>query len=368
MARAKAQPHQQSQGLLWSILDWGAVTPIGTSAWQSAASWVGGQRRFRKAAHTQIAPGPLTTAQCSEVSAGLAGNARLAALLRVAIHDMAGLAFASGTSPQPDNVQVLLSLPQGLGQADAALIWGECRAGLPSALQWLSDSPWVAATGSNATGFALLETAQTQAAQNPELSLLLLAGVDSLVDDSSLKAAFGAGTLLTDSHSEGFIPGEAAACVLLGRATDTRAIGERTLFLHPAAVAQAASARWPSAALPDGTATATAFSACLQAAGMRTEHISHALCDMDGSEWRAIEQSHARIRALGAMPPTAWEPAGSLGQVGAATVPLYLALAAQRSLKDRQPPNTLLVWAIEADVLSAAAVLERAVAAQAAVA
>ena len=356
------------QGQLWRILNWGAVTPIGTSAWQSAASWVGGQRRFRKTVHPQVAASPLTTAECREVSAGLAGRARLAALLRVAMLDMMDPAPAAGASavPHPAHAQVLLSLPQGLGPEDATLLWQECCVDLPANWQWLGNAQCIAAAGSNATGFTLLQTAQRQSAQNPDLALLLLAGVDSLVDVFSLNTAYKAGTLLTDGHTEGFIPGEAAACVLLGRATDTRASDERALFVHPVAVTQAAATRWPAATLPDGAATAAALSTSLRAAGMQAEHLSHVLCDMDGSEWRAVEQSHARIRALELMPPTVWEPAGGLGQVGAATVPLYLALAAQRCLKDRRPPNTVLTWVIDAGVLSGAAVLERAVAAQAA--
>jgi hypothetical protein len=361
-----ASASTRPQSLLWRILDWGAVTPIGTSAWQSAASWVSGQRRFRKAVQPQVAASPLTTAECREVSAGLAGRARLAALLRAAMLDMVDPApgAGAGAAPHPAHTQVLLSLPLGLGPEDATLLWQECCADLPANWQWLGNAPCIAAAGSNATGYTLLQAAQRQAAQDPDLALLLLAGVDSLVDVFSLKAAFNAGTLLTDGHTEGFIPGEAAACVLLGRATDTRATDERALFMHPVAVAQAAATRWPSAALPDGAATATALSTSMQAAGMQAEHMSHVLCDMDGSEWRAVEQSHARIRALELMPPTVWEPASSLGQVGAATVPLYLALAAQRCLKDRRPPNTVLTWVIEAGVLSGAAVLERAVAVQ----
>ena len=342
----------------WRIVQWGAVTAIGTSAWQSAASWVGGQRRFRKQRLPAVADEALTIARCPEAAAGLTGLARLQALLRAAVQDfhLHPAAAANAQACTPDDTLVLLALPAAVTPAAAELWQGACAFWPAVAAQ-----PLRVEGGSNAAGLCLLQQAQQWAAQQGAIRHLLLAGVDSLSDDAALTRAHAAGLLLTDRNGEGFIPGEAAGCVLLSRAPLQAVPADRTLRVHAAATAQAEHPRWPSPRQPDGVATTEALRAALQQAGMQGRHVSHTLCELDGSNWRALEQSGALTRTLDALPPGHWEPAAFLGQVGAASAPVYLALAAERCLRDRQAPNSALLWLTDAGRASAAVVLERCV-------
>lgn len=357
MTRAPSDRHAGR----WRIVQWGAVTAVGTSTWQSAASWVGGQRRFRKQRLPVVADEALTIARCPEVAADHVGLPRLQALLRAAVQDflLHAAAAASAEVCTPHNTLVLLSVP-GRALADAAALWQGACAVWPA----LSAQAPRVEGGSNACGLRLLQQAQQWAVhQAPEVQHLLLAGVDSLSDGPELARAHSAGSLLTDRNGEGCIPGEAAACVLLSRAAVGNLPADRTWLVHPAAAARAARPRWPSSLQPDGTATTEALQAALQQVGMQGHHFSHALCDMDGSNWRALEQANALTRTLDALPPTHWEPAAFLGQVGAASAPVYLALAAERCLRDRQAPNSALLWLIDADCDSAAVALERGISA-----
>lgn len=351
---------------LWRIEHSGAVTAVGTSAWQSAASWVGLQKRFRKQVLPEVAAQALTLAACPEIAQQHQGVQRLACLLGAALADLAahmrqrpGPSMAGGGAQLPAH-HVLLVLPSGLSRQHCASLWHAALAELArwsgeAAVQALSAAAVTVAQGDNTAGFAALHAAP------PGASQVLLAAVDSLLDTETLRQAHAAHALLTDQHRDGCIPGEAAACLWLHRVPDTVCNDQRHLVLHTPAVATNPGAHRQTEQEPDGQALAEVLRAAMAQAGWQDQHVGCSLSDLDGSHWRAQVHATAHARATVEMDALAWEPCCVTGQVGAATGPLHWALAAQRLWHEPQGPNAILSWALSPDTEAAAVALERTV-------
>ncbi|MVT36584.1 hypothetical protein GO497_00825 [Acidovorax citrulli] len=367
-----ASPSPASPHRLWRIEHCGAVTSAGTRAWQSAASWVGLQKRFRKSAWPAVGPHPITTAPCPEITGDTIGIPRLARLLGAALADLgASLQAAAGTANPAGSVrlpmpgQMVLALPAWLDDAGCAEVW---RLSLAELARWSgagTEAPWTTlpcrfVRGGHTAGFAALSALQGNASPG---STALLMAVDSLLDAPRLARAYADGALLTDRTPEGCIASEAAACLWLASVPDTHASSERHLVLHAPALAESGSPhREATTASPDTGALEQVLRNALAQASWQGEHVGYGISDFDGSAWRALAQVTARVRAAPDPEPTDWEPAAVIGQVGAATGPVHWALAAERAWHDERPPNSVLSWALDEGTGAAAVALERTVA------
>ncbi len=350
---------------LWRIEHCGAVTSAGTRAWQSAASWVGLQKRFRKSAWPAVGPHAITTAPCPEITGDTTGIPRLARLLGAALADLGVSLLAAGSSarlPVPD--QMVLALPAWMADADCAEVW---RLSLAELARWAgagAEAPWTTlpcrfVRGGHTAGFAALSALQGTNAPGGGTALLM--AVDSLLDAPRLARAYADGALLTDRTPEGCIASEAAACLWLASMPDTHASSERHLVLHAPALAESGSPHRGPPQPPDTGALEQVLRNALSQAGWQGEHVGYGISDFDGSAWRALAQVTARVRAAPDLEPTDWEPAAVIGQVGAATGPVHWALAAERAWHDERPPNSVLSWALDEGTGAAAVALERTV-------
>ncbi|BFO57068.1 hypothetical protein [Acidovorax sacchari] len=366
-----ASPSPASPHRLWRIEHCGAVTSAGTRAWQSAASWVGLQKRFRKSAWPAVGPHPISAAPCPEITGDATGIPRLARLLGAAmadlassLHTAAGTANPAGSVRLPIPGQMVLALPAWLEDTDCAPVW---RSGLAELARWAgagAEAPWTTlpcrfVRGGHTAGFAALSALQGTAA--PGGSTALLMAVDSLLDAPRLARAYADGALLTDRTPEGCIASEAAACLWLASVPDTHASSERHLVLHAPALAESGSPHRRPPQPPDTGALEQVLRNALAQAGWQGEHVGYGISDFDGSAWRALAQVNARVRAAPDLEPTDWEPAAVIGQVGAATGPVHWALAAERAWHDERPPNSVLSWALDEGTGAAAVGLERTV-------
>ncbi|AVS66201.1 hypothetical protein C8245_11420 [Paracidovorax avenae] len=366
-----ASPSSASPTRLWRIEHCGAVTSAGTRAWQSAASWVGLQKRFRKSAWPAVGPHPITTAPCPEITGDTTGIPRLARLLGAALADLAAsLQTAAGTASPAGSVrlalpgQMVLALPAWLDDADCAQVW---RSGLAELARWAgagAEAPWTTlpcrfVRGGHTAGFAALSALQGNTA--PGGTALLMA-VDSLLDAPRLARAYADGALLTDRTPEGRVASEAAACLWLASVPDTHASSERHLVLHAPALAESSGPHRRPPQPPDTGALEQVLRNALAQAGWQGEDVGYGISDFDGSAWRALAQVTARVRAAPDLEPTDWEPAAVIGQVGAATGPVHWALAAERAWHDERPPNSVLSWALDEGSGAASVALERTVA------
>jgi hypothetical protein len=341
----------------------GAITSAGTSARQSAASWVGLQRRFRKEIRRDVGLQAITLASCPEITSGQSGTEALARLLSAALADMLTTAQAplKSLSTEQAPKTVCLAFPQSLSEAGAADAWHRSlellrQYGHGAWTDFLANLPNVAFKFGNAASYRALECLQTPAIEH---SAALVIAVDRLLDVEFLRSEYKEKRLLTSDASDGYIPGEAAACLWLLPCRDTHHSDDRTWVLHPPCIANSASAHCQDGIDTDPLALTQALKGALANAGWQGQHVGRTLSDFDGSAWRAKLQMTARMRASGELTSRDWEPASVTGQIGAASGAVHWALAVQRLRHDKQVPNSILAWALDAHTATGAVALER---------
>jgi 3-oxoacyl-[acyl-carrier-protein] synthase-1 len=334
------------------IRSFGAVTHLGNSALQSAASWIVQARRQHRVKLEGFAA-PFTLADRPDLTEGLAGTERLYALLKSAV------AEALADQPCPDTSSTslnILVLPEGLDETEQKQL-AERLAGL-----WPeSDVRFSTITGNATAAWAALDSAYEVLDANPKLQQVVMVCVDSLCDPNRLYQAAENEQLLQKGNSEGYVPGEAAVCLVLERLRDITEVPAGGFALHRPALAQQSEHWWPSANRPDPQPLVTAITDALAQADMNPSHISHLLSDMDGSSWRAQIEAPAVSRIIlseaGQLPQ--WKPANLFGQIGTATAPLGWILATLMHTRRIKQLNTLLNWSIDPAGKAAACVMER---------
>jgi 3-oxoacyl-[acyl-carrier-protein] synthase-1 len=168
----------------------------------------------------------------------------------------------------------------------------------------------------------------------------LVAGVDSYLAAETLAEYERELRLLTNANSNGFIPGEAAAAVLLGPAKeqDERAM----LCLGVGFGAEKATVDADEPLRGDGMAEA--FRAAASDAQCGLEKLDYRICDANGEQYRFKEASLALSRTLRVLKCIIelWHPADCIGEIGAAIVPCVLGVARAAAVKGYAPGKGVL--------------------------
>jgi 3-oxoacyl-[acyl-carrier-protein] synthase I len=161
----------------------------------------------------------------------------------------------------------------------------------------------------------------------------VVAGVDSLMVAETLRSLVGRRRVMTSRNSNGFIPGEAAAAVLLGMPTDDAAlvclgIGHG---MEPSTIGSGQPLR------ADGMVAA--FRGALADSGMTLGQMDYRITDLSGEQYGFKEASLALSRVLRERKAefALWHPADCIGEVGAAAVPAVLAVALAAATKGYAP-------------------------------
>jgi 3-oxoacyl-[acyl-carrier-protein] synthase I len=152
----------------------------------------------------------------------------------------------------------------------------------------------------------------------------VVAGVDTYLVAQTLSAFRDERRLMTAENSNGFIPGEAAAAVLLGPAGSAAGrlacvgIGYGS---EPAPLGSGAPSR------ADGLVAA--FHAAFADCGMTIGQTGYRLTDLSGEQYGFKEAALAMTRTLRDRKEEydIWHPADCIGEVGAAAVPAVLGVA-----------------------------------------
>ncbi|MFE8647257.1 hypothetical protein ACFX58_19420 [Sphingomonas sp. NCPPB 2930] len=360
-AMSQPSPPRAAAGDYWVVAGGGAVTPLGSSLEQTAASLTARLQRFRRTGMPDISALPITTSEVQGVTTGLAGAARLQAMLQSAMEE------ALSALPPPGTLEgaalLVLALPDRIGPEGCRYMaeWaGQCADAVPA---WaaLGRNACRTVQAGAAGGFAALEVAHAEMLRNPDLRIALLASVDSFCEPTLLRQFVEADLVHRKGNEEGFVASEAASAVLLARRPDVPA--RRYALLRPA-LAQSPHALWPHDRQTDGSVLQPVLDGALRHAGLGTEHISHWLSDADGSAWRSREEQGALMRLtqtsetahLGGQIP---ELATRLGQIGAAWGPLYWGLTEVLSRYRLRRTNAALTWALDPSGHAGAAVMVR---------
>jgi 3-oxoacyl-[acyl-carrier-protein] synthase I len=174
----------------------------------------------------------------------------------------------------------------------------------------------------------------------------VILAVDSLVDEEALLWLAESDRLKEDDNPVGLVPGEAAVAFLVEPAAFATERGNGVL----AKVLAVATARENHAFIRGETSLGDGMAEVVQRvirdADVPTPYISDVLLDLNGEPWRSAEYGNARVK----IPPSVWTgdryttPASSVGDVGAVTVALELAVGCQAlSRRYSAGPNVLLI-------------------------
>lgn len=192
-------------------------------------------------------------------------------------------------------------------------------------------------------GGALAIRAAAEVLSAERLPFALVAGVDSFISHLTLRAYEERRRLLTVRHSNGFLPGEAGCAVLLCPAA---AAGKTRLAI--AGLGTGAEKATIESDMPlRAEGLVTAIRAALADARTVMAAIDYRIADLNGEQY-GFKEAALAVTRLAREPKDEfeiWHPADSIGEIGAATVPAHLALAATAARKGYAPGPMVLCHA-----------------------
>jgi 3-oxoacyl-[acyl-carrier-protein] synthase-1 len=186
----------------------------------------------------------------------------------------------------------------------------------------------------------------------------VVAGVDSYLTAGTLAAYDRENRLLTAKNSDGFIPGEAAAAVLL--ASIRQAPNASIIIRGIGFGRESAHIRSGEPLRADGMVEAIRNS--LTAAGKDLGDLDFRICDISGEQYYFKEAALALTRILRKHKQEfdIWHPAECIGETGAAIVPVVLTVAAAAVEKAYSKGSGILCHFANDDGQRAAIVVEAA--------
>jgi 3-oxoacyl-[acyl-carrier-protein] synthase I len=184
----------------------------------------------------------------------------------------------------------------------------------------------------------------------PQVPHVLVVAADSLITWPTLGPLEREGRLLTERNSNGFMPGEAAGAVLIGRAGSVGpSTAETGGELSIAGLGFAREAAHIASDEPlRGEGLASAIRAALEDAGLAMHDIDYRIADISGEHYYFKEAALALSRTLRQRKEDfdLWHPAECTGEVGAASGASVVALAQAACAKGYAlGPRVLAHWA-----------------------
>ena len=183
----------------------------------------------------------------------------------------------------------------------------------------------------------------------------LVVGTDGFLNAATLAEYHARNRLLSAGNSDGFIPGEAAAAVLLDRATARASSG---LSIRGWGFAREEAGIESELPLR-GEGLAQAIRGSFSSSGLDYHSIDYRICDANGEQYPFKEAALAMARTLRVRKQEfdLWHTADCIGEVGAATVPCALAMAWYAAEKHYAPGPGILLHVGNTDGQRAALVL-----------
>jgi 3-oxoacyl-[acyl-carrier-protein] synthase-1 len=316
---------------LGSIVAASAITPIGLKSIDTAFSHRAGAAGVREAPLLDPEGEPITMCFVPVIDPLLAGPPRAVAL---AARALAELAEKLGPGARALRARLAIALDEHAGRKgpDGAVSAEAIAGGLLVHARELLSDPRVEVSVRGAAGPGYLLPSLAESVASGAVDLAILGGVHTDYDPVRIDELATAGRLYRADRLDALIPGEAAAFVALMRPDAARRLGlaERAQ-LGPVATAH-------ERARPDNDEsafTAMGLTSALRAAlgpladeGLR---VGWALTDLTFETFRHFELQSAMTRAqrFFCEPQHVDSPAQRMGHLGAAAMPLHLALTAE---------------------------------------
>lgn len=170
---------------------------------------------------------------------------------------------------------------------------------------------------------------------------VLVVGVDSYLESKTLKAFENQFRLKTSECSDGFIPGEGAAALLLNMPSQNQN-ADGFLFMGVGFGLEQSHILSEQSLRADGMSKAV--QGALAEAGFSLGHVDFRLTDLSGESYGFKEASLTISRNLKEVKPEfpIWTPADCMGETGAAVVPCLICIAMAAFQKDYAPGPRLI--------------------------
>lgn len=180
---------------------------------------------------------------------------------------------------------------------------------------------------------------------------VIVAGVDTYLVAATLRAFDERDRLLTPANSNGFIPGEAGAAVLVGAAGEGLAVRGMGFAVEQATIESEEPLR------ADGLTAA--YRQALEAAGCEMHQIDYRIADISGEQYGFKEAALALAKTIRSRKEfqDIWHPADCIGETGAAALPCCLGVAYWAARKGYAPGPLVLAQASNDDGRRAALTL-----------
>jgi 3-oxoacyl-[acyl-carrier-protein] synthase-1 len=290
-----------------------------------------------------VEPEPLIASAVAGVTDGLTGIERLLALGVPALQE----AVTDAGLKEEDLGSVPLFLVGGQHAAMApgtriATVLGPRLAGRVCR----SLLPKVHYIPAGSAGVLMAIKRAIEALRKRQVSQCIVGAVHSWLDHETLVWLDQTRRLKNQENADGFVPGEAAAFLVLELA-DTAARRKQPAYAECADVVLAEEKHTISVETPcTGEALTTCLRGVLAELGNRKRKADVVLCDLNGESYRSTEWSYAITKSFRndhAVPPV-FHPADCIGDVGAAMGGVLLGLTAVAMKKDFVPWKTAVVW------------------------
>lgn len=325
------------------IVGVGALTSIGrTAATAAAAVRAGISGASEHPTCVDRLGEPMVVCKAPWLPVEFEGIDRFAALaIEAALAALACITDTAGLRPMP----VLVGLPEprygrpiGLDAALAARI--EAQLSRRARIERVTPLPC-----GHAAGLVALDEARA-ALRRGEVDLCLVGGVESWLEAETLEWVEDSGQLHSEHNSWGFVPGEAAGFCLLASPRAARVVRARVL----ARVLGSATAREECTIKTKTVCVGLGLTQALRLTldgGPEDRQVDQVVCDLNGEPYRADEFAFASVRLARRFvtPGEFLAPASCWGDIGAASGPLFVALAVEAAARGYARGPRHLLWA-----------------------
>nr|WP_255216231.1 beta-ketoacyl synthase N-terminal-like domain-containing protein [Pseudenhygromyxa sp. WMMC2535] len=211
----------------------------------------------------------------------------------------------------------------------------------------------------HAAGLLALEAAAAKI-EAGHLELALVLGVDSYLNALTMEWLDENRQLANEANRAGFIPGEAAGCCLVGSRERLAQLGLPTLARLVGVASRLEPNRIKTDAVCVGRGLSDAIEAATAALRLPEQKIRTTYCDINGESYRSEEFMYVPLRVWAPfVDSNAYvAPADCWGDVGAASGPLFLTLAAVSARRGYAAGRHMLAWASSECGARAAAAVE----------
>lgn len=317
---------------LATILAVGAQTPLGLDACQTGMLFRAGYATMDHAP-LGLDGEPVTLSRTAAIDETLTGADRLLALAEPALD--AALADEAATSGPVQDVRLILGLDDALDEAVVERVAGVL---LSRVRRWFDGARLEVVRG----GAGSEVPAAQKALERGRATTVIWGGVHSDHDPWAIARLVAQDRLYADDNLDATLPGEAAAFVRLagGAWSDGLAtvigLGHGVEAARPDNDLPSAPARGITAALRDATAD-------MESAG---EQVGWVVTDVGLEAWRLREWQTLTVRARPVVgPPYRYDnPAQRMGRLGAAGMPLGVALVTEGFRRGWAPSTRALVF------------------------